>query len=50
MKEKTIVQSIVGLLVAAGILFTGNTDLIYPVVALLFFVVCIAYAEWCERL
>jgi len=50
MKERTIVQCIVGFLAAVLILATGNTDLIYVGASLLFFGICIAYAEWCERL
>jgi len=50
MKERTIVKSIVSLLIVAVILLTGNTDIIYIAVGLLFFAICIAYAEWCERL
>jgi len=50
MKERTIITSIVGLLAAAIIIATGNTDLIYVGAAVLFFVICIAYAAWCERL
>jgi len=50
MKERTIIKIIVGLLAAALIIATGNTDLIYVGATLLFFGVCIAYAAWCERL
>jgi hypothetical protein len=50
MKERTIIKSIVALLAAVVVLATGNTDLIYVGASVLFFVICIAYAEWCERL
>ena len=50
MKERTIIKGIVGLLAALVILGLGNTDLIYIGAALLFFAICVAYAEWCERL
>jgi hypothetical protein len=50
MKERNIVKCIVGLLAGIGIVATGNTDLIYVGVSLLFFGICIAYAAWCERL
>ncbi len=50
MKERTIIQCIVGVLAAGFVLALGNTDLIYVGCALLFFGVCIAYAAWCERL
>ena len=50
MKERTIIKCIAGLLAAVVVLATGSTDLIYPIAAVLFFALCIAYAEWCERL
>ncbi len=50
MKEKTIIQCIVGALAAALIFAFANTDLLYLGAAVLFFTLCIAYAEWCERL
>jgi hypothetical protein len=50
MKERTIVKSIVGLLIVTVILATWNTDIIYIAAPVLFFGICIAYAEWCERL
>jgi hypothetical protein len=50
MQERTIVKSVVGVLCAAVVVATRNTDVIYVAVGVLFFVVCIAYAEWCERL
>ena len=59
MKEKPIVTSVVALL-AAGIFLAllgariiwarGNTDVIYVVVSIAFFGLCIAYAEGCEKL
>jgi hypothetical protein len=50
MKEKAIVTTIVGLLAALVAIFIGGTDAIYIASAFLFFGLCIAYAEWCERL
>jgi len=50
MNERTMVKSVVALLVAVVVWITGNTDLIFIGAALAFFVVTIAYAEWCERL
>jgi hypothetical protein len=50
MKEKRIVGIVVVLLAAILGIFIGGTDAIYVVVSLLFFGLCIAYAEWCERL
>jgi hypothetical protein len=50
MKERTIVTILVGLLAAILATVLGGTDGIYVVASLLFFGLCIAYAEWCERL
>jgi hypothetical protein len=50
MKERTIVTIIVGLLAAVLACVFGGTDGIYVIVSILFFGLCIAYAEWCERL
>ena len=50
MKERTIVTGVVALLATAMLLATRNTDVIYVIVSVLFFIICIAYAEWCERL
>ena len=50
MKERTIVGTLVAVLAIIAILATENTDLIYITASVLFFVLCIAYAAWCERL
>ncbi len=50
MKERTIVSSVVALLVTVIILATRETDLIYVAATVLFFGLCMAYAVWCERL
>jgi len=50
MKERITVKIIVGLLAAALAIAFGGTDALYIILALLFFGLCIAYAEWCERL
>jgi hypothetical protein len=50
MNERTIIKCVVALLAAVVVVATGNTDLIYVGASVLFFVICIAYAEWCERL
>ena len=50
MKERTIVTGVVALLAFAALLAAGNTDVIYVAVGITFFGICIAYAEWCERL
>jgi hypothetical protein len=50
MKERTIIKCIAGLLACVVILAIGNTDVIYIGAALLFFLICIGYAAWCERL
>jgi hypothetical membrane protein len=50
MKEKAIGTTAVGLLASLVGIFIGGTDAIYVVVSVLFFGLCIAYAEWCQRL
>jgi hypothetical protein len=50
MQERTVVKSLVGLLAIAVVVATASTDLIYIAVGVVFFVGCIAYAEWCEKL
>jgi hypothetical protein len=51
MKERNVVISVVLLLASVGLVaITRSTDVIYVAVTLVFFGLCIAYAEWCERL
>jgi predicted histidine transporter YuiF (NhaC family) len=50
MKERTIIKTVAALLGAIVVMAIGGTDAIYPIAALLFFAICIGYAEWCERL
>ena len=50
MKERTIITSIVALLVAVGVFAMGNMDIIYVAASIAFFVLCIVYAEGCEKL
>jgi uncharacterized membrane protein YccC len=51
MKERTIVGCIVGALVLLGVtVVTKSTDVIFVVASIAFFILCIAYAAWCERL
>ncbi len=50
MKERMIVGIVVALLAAVLVSVIAGTDGIYVVASLLFFGLCIAYAEWCERL
>jgi hypothetical protein len=50
MKERIVVKTVMGLLAVILACVLGGTDGIYVIVSLLFFGLCIAYAEWCERL
>jgi hypothetical protein len=50
MNERKIVGGAVALLIAAAVLLTRNTDVIYVTVTVFSFAVCIAYAEGCGRL
>lgn len=50
MKNKALILAIAILAIGAAALARINTDALYVDVTVLFFVVCIAYATWCERL
>lgn len=50
MNEKAIIKIIAGLLASILAIAIAGTDALYPVIAIAFFGLCIAYAEWCERL
>lgn len=50
MKERTVVGAVVILLILGVVVATFSTDLIFILATVLFFALCIAYAEWCERL
>ena len=50
MNERKVVGGAVALLIAAAVLLTRNTDVIYVAVTVSSFAVCIAYAEGCSRL
>jgi hypothetical protein len=49
-KEKAFVTGFVGFLIIGSLIATRSTDGIYVACAVGFFLICIAYAEWCERL
>jgi hypothetical protein len=51
MKERTIAGVIVSLIALIGVIVASrSTDVIFITSAVGFFGICIAYAEWCERL
>ena len=50
MKERTFVGGLVSFLVIGSLLATKSTDAIFVAVTIGFFLLCIAYAEGCERL
>lgn len=49
-KERVIVTAIVGLLIVGGLIAAKATDGIFVATSIAFFLLCIAYAEGCERL
>lgn len=49
-KERAFITGLVGFLIIGSLIATQSTDAIYVAAAIGFFLVCIAYAEWCERL
>ena len=50
MKERMFAGGFVLLLVIAGLVAVKSTDAIFVAVTVGFFLLCIAYAEGCERL
>jgi uncharacterized membrane protein YccC len=50
MKERTIIGIIVALLAAILAVVFAGTDALFALASIFFFGICIAYAEWCERL
>ncbi len=50
MNERTIVKSVAALLATVVVVTVGGTDALFVAVSILFFAICIAYAEWCQRL
>jgi hypothetical protein len=50
MKERTIVGGVVITLIFVIAVATKSTDIVFPAASIAFFAICIAYAEWCERL
>ncbi len=49
-KERTFVTCLVSFLVLGTLLFTGLTDGVFIAAAVGFFLLCIAYAAWCEKI
>jgi hypothetical protein len=49
-KERAFITGIVGFLIIGSLIATNSTDGIYIAASLAFFAICVAYAEWCERL
>jgi hypothetical protein len=49
-KERTFLTGLVAFLVIGSLLDTGTTDGVFVAATVGFFLLCIAYAEWCERL
>jgi hypothetical protein len=49
-KGRTFLTGLVAFLVIGSLLDTGTTDGVFVAATVGFFLLCIAYAEWCERL
>jgi hypothetical protein len=49
-KDRTIVLGVVAFLVVGSLLDAGATDGVFVAAAIGFFMLCIAYTEWCGRL
>jgi succinate-acetate transporter protein len=50
MKERIIVGCLVSLLLMGGLFAAQATDALYVALAVGFFLLCVAYAEGCEKL
>jgi succinate-acetate transporter protein len=50
MKERTLVGGLVSFLILGSLLATKSMDAIFVAVTIIFFLLCIAYAEGCGRL
>ena len=50
MKERAFVTGLVAFLILGSLLATGAMDGVYIAASIGFFLLCIAYAEGCERL
>ena len=49
-KDRTVVLGVVAFLTIGGLLDAGATDGVFIAAAIGFFILCIAYTEWCGRL
>ncbi|MCE0484394.1 MAG: hypothetical protein LV479_09175 [Methylacidiphilales bacterium] len=49
-KERAFVTGMVSFLIIGSLIATGVTDGVYVAASIGFFLLCIAYAEWCARL
>jgi hypothetical protein len=50
MKGKVFLTSVVAFLVLGSLLATRSADGYFVAATIAFFLLCAAYAEWCERL
>jgi hypothetical protein len=50
MKERTFVAGLVTFLLVGSLIAAKSTDATYIAATIGFFAICVAYAEWCERL
>ena len=49
-KGKTFLTAVISFLVLGSLIATRSTDGYFVAAAIAFFLLCAAYAEWCERL
>ena len=49
-KEKAFLTGLISFLIIGSLIATKSPDGIYIAATIGFFLICIAYAEWCERL
>ena len=49
-KERSFVTGLVAFLVIGSLIATGATDGVFAAATIGFFLLCIAYAAWCEKI
>jgi hypothetical protein len=49
-KERAFVAGLVSFLIIGSLLASGTMDGVYVAVSFGFFLLCIAYAAWCEKI
>ena len=49
-KERAFITGLVSFLIIGSLLATGSTDGAYIAASFVFFLLCVAYTVWCEKI